>query len=67
MYRAKCITHSWGPQFTKSAPAPLQTEKIFQTGEDMLINYDVMSATQAESYSNLKQQSLAVGKWMNLR
>ncbi len=43
------------------------TEKNFQTGEDMFTNDDVMSATQAESHSNLMLQSLALGKWMNLR
>ncbi len=37
------------------------TEKNFQTGEDMFTNDDVMSATQAGSHCNLKQQSLAVG------
>ncbi len=42
------------------------TEKNFQTGEDMFTNDDVMSATQAESHSNLMLQSLAVGKRMNL-
>ncbi len=43
------------------------TEKNFQTGEDMFTNDDVMSVTQAESHCNLKQQSLALGKRMNLR
>ncbi len=41
------------------------TEKNFQAGED--INYDIMSTTQAESHCNLKQQSRALGKRMNLR
>ncbi len=43
------------------------TEKNFQTGEDMFTNDEVMSATQAESHYNLKLQSLAIGKQMNLR
>ncbi len=43
------------------------TEKNFQTGEDMFTNDEVMSATQAESHYNLKLQSLALGKQMNLR
>ncbi len=43
------------------------TEKNFQTGEDMFTHYNVMSATQAESHCNLKHQSLALGKGMNLR
>ncbi len=43
------------------------TEKNFQTVEDMFTNCDVMSTTQAESYCNLKLQSLALGKRMNLR
>ncbi len=43
------------------------TEKKLDTGEDMFTNDDVMSATQAESHCNLKLQSLAPGKRMNLR
>ncbi len=35
------------------------TERNFQTGEDMFTNDDVMSATHAESHSNLMLQSLA--------
>ncbi len=31
------------------------TKENFQTGEDMITNDDVMSATQAESHCNLKQ------------
>ncbi len=43
------------------------TERNFQTGEDMFTNDDVMSATQAESHCSLMLQSLAFGKRMNLR